>query len=57
MKRISMAGISLVLFGAVATAYGSGFGLYQPSAISHAMGGALVGKAMELFQAELLDVR
>ena len=47
MKRISMAGISLVLFGAVATAYGSGFGLYQPSAISHAMGGALVGKAMD----------
>ena len=38
-------------------AFGSGFALYQPSAISHAMGGALVGKAMELFQAELLDVR
>ena len=47
MKTMKTAGISLVLFGAVATAYGSGFGLYQPSAISHAMGGALVGKAMD----------
>ena len=28
-------------------AFGSGFALYQPSAISHAMGGALVGKAMD----------
>ena len=40
-------GISLGLFGAAATAHGSGFGLYQPSAVSHAMGGALVGKAMD----------
>ena len=47
MKKMNTAGISLVLFGAVATAYGSGFGLYQPSAVSHAMGGALVGKAMD----------
>ena len=47
MKAMKTAGISLVLFGAVAAAYGSGFGLYQPSAISHAMGGALVGKAMD----------
>lgn len=29
------------------TACGSGFALYQPSAVSHAMGGALVGKAMD----------
>lgn len=30
-----------------ATAFGSGFALYEPSVISHAMGGALVGKAMD----------
>jgi len=30
-----------------ASALGSGFGLYEPSVISHAMGGALVGKAMD----------
>lgn len=47
MKVVKTAGISLVLFGAAAAAYGSGFGLYQPSAVSHAMGGALVGKAMD----------
>ena len=47
MKTVKTAGISLVLFGAAAAAYGSGFGLYQPSAISHAMGGALLGKAMD----------
>ena len=40
-------GISLGLLGAAAASYGSGFGLYQPSATSHAMGGALVGKAMD----------
>lgn len=28
-------------------AFGSGFALYQPSVVSHAMGGALVGKAMD----------
>ena len=28
-------------------AFGSGFALYEPSVISHAMGGALVGKAMD----------
>jgi len=28
-------------------AFGSGFALYEPSALSHAMGGALVGKAMD----------
>ena len=47
MKTVKTAGISLVLFGAAAAAYGSGFGLYQPSTVSHAMGGALVGKAMD----------
>ena len=47
MKRMGTAGISLVLFGVATAAYGSGFGLYQPSTISHAMGGALVGKAMD----------
>ena len=47
MKTVKTAGVSLVLFGAAAAAYGSGFGLYQPSTISHAMGGALVGKAMD----------
>ena len=29
------------------SAFGSGFALYQPSVVSHAMGGALVGKAMD----------
>ena len=28
-------------------AFGSGFALYEPSVVSHAMGGALVGKAMD----------
>ena len=46
MNKTSL-GISLGLFCAAATAYGSGFALYQPSAVSHAMGGALVGKAMD----------
>jgi len=32
---------------AIGMAYGSGFALYQASAVSHAMGGALVGKAMD----------
>ena len=27
--------------------YGSGFALYQPSAVSHALGGTLLGKAMD----------
>ncbi|MBP5284529.1 MAG: outer membrane protein transport protein [Kiritimatiellae bacterium] len=30
-----------------ARSFASGFALYQPSAVSHAMGGALVGKAMD----------
>lgn len=29
------------------SAWGSGFALYEPSTVSHAMGGALVGKAMD----------
>lgn len=32
---------------ASAHAWASGFALYEPSAVSHAMGGALVGKAMD----------
>ena len=47
MSSKTSLGISLGLFCAAATAYGSGFALYQPSAVSHAMGGALVGKAMD----------
>ena len=41
----SLATVAVVL--AATSSYGSGFGLYQPSAVSHAMGGALVGKAMD----------
>ena len=33
--------------GGCGAVFGSGFSLYQPSVISHAMGGALVGKAMD----------
>jgi len=48
MRKMNAAGATgLALFAVAATAYGSGFGLYQPSATSHAMGGALVGKAMD----------
>ena len=39
--------MSGLAFMATVTAQGSGFALYQPSAVSHAMGGALVGKAMD----------
>lgn len=40
--------LSVVLSAIVASsAFGSGFALYEPSVISHAMGGALVGKAMD----------
>ena len=39
--------MSGLAFMATVTAHGSGFALYQPSAVSHAMGGALVGKAMD----------
>ena len=37
----------VVALFAGASAFGSGFALYEPSVISHAMGGALVGKAMD----------
>ena len=44
MKRILLgAGVCL----AMQMSFGSGFALYQPSAVTHAMGGALVGKAMD----------
>lgn len=38
--------VVVTLFAGV-SAFGSGFALYEPSVISHAMGGALVGKAMD----------
>ena len=47
MNSARKLGVSLGLLGVAAASYGSGFGLYQPSAVSHAMGGALVGKAMD----------
>lgn len=43
-KKTLWAGMALM---AATTVHGSGFALYQPSAVSHAMGGALVGKAMD----------
>ena len=42
-KALLVVGILLAGF----SAFGSGFALYEPSVISHAMGGALVGKAMD----------
>jgi len=39
--------ISAVLGLGAFTAFSSGFALYEPSTVSHAMGGALVGKAMD----------
>ena len=44
LKRVGLFGCLLF---AVSPVFGSGFALYQPSVISHAMGGALVGKAMD----------
>ena len=38
--------VVVALFAGI-SAFGSGFALYEPSVISHAMGGALVGKAMD----------
>lgn len=38
---------SVLVFGFVISAFGSGFSLYEPSTVSHAMGGALLGKAMD----------
>ena len=39
--------IVMSLLSAVSAAWGSGFALYEPSVVSHAMSGALVGKAMD----------
>ena len=41
--------ISVAVFAVLAstTSWGCGFALYEPSVVSHAMGGALVGKAMD----------
>ena len=36
-----------IAFSAAFTTFGSGFSLYEASVVSHAMGGALVGKAMD----------
>lgn len=36
-----------VAAGVVLRGFGSGFALYEPSAVSHAMGGALVGRAVD----------
>ena len=44
IKGLLTAGFAVFAFG---SARASGFALYQPSVISHAMGGALVGKAMD----------
>ena len=43
--RNSLIVVAVVM--SAASSYGSGFALYQPSAVSHAMGGALLGKAMD----------
>ena len=43
--KVTLAIVVVALIGQSALA--SGFSLYEPSAISHAMGGALVGKAMD----------
>ena len=39
--------VSACVAFAASVAFGSGFALYEPSVVSHAMGGALVGKAMD----------
>ena len=46
MKLKNALSIVCALFAGF-SAFGSGFALYEPSAVSHAMGGALVGKAMD----------
>ena len=45
--RLRNALLVVVALFAGFSAFGSGFALYEPSVISHAMGGALVGKAMD----------
>lgn len=44
-QRSTLLVVGILFFGY--SAFGSGFALYQPSVVSHAMGGALVGKAMD----------
>lgn len=46
MKLKNALSVVVALFAGI-SAFGSGFALYEPSAVSHAMGGALVGKAMD----------
>ena len=46
MRQRSILSVVGILFWGF-SAFGSGFALYQPSVVSHAMGGALVGKAMD----------
>jgi len=46
LKRMKPLVAALACAGAL-QAFSSGFALYEPSVISHAMGGALVGKAMD----------
>jgi len=43
--KVTLAVVSALL--CAQTIWASGFSLYQPSVVSHAMGGALVGKAMD----------
>jgi len=45
LQRAALAAVCACLLSGRAS--GSGFALYEPSVISHAMGGALVGKAMD----------
>ena len=47
MKRLRRIAVLLASGGLSLAAAGSGFSLYEPSVVSHAMGGALVGKAMD----------
>ena len=42
--RIALLGMAV---GVALHGFGSGFALYEPSSVSHAMGGALVGRAMD----------
>ncbi len=39
--------LSAAVLAVASAAFGSGFSLYEPSTVSHAMGGALVGRAMD----------
>lgn len=46
MRLKNALSVVVALFAGLSV-FGSGFALYEPSAVSHAMGGALVGKAMD----------